>query len=75
MVKTKKTRVSNSKPFIGKPSPGEKCPGIEPDFLFYEVEDKNKFDSGDEAVIHVKTDKYSMANKKNTKKTTLPVIK
>ena len=68
-------RVSNTNPLMGKPFPGEKHNGIKTAIKFYKVEDDNKSDSGDKSVIHFKIYKASMANKKNTKKLTYPVIK
>ena len=46
MAKTTKTRVSNYKPFIGEPLPGDKRPGFNPDICLYEVEDNDMSDSG-----------------------------
>ena len=46
MAKTTRTRVSNYKPFIGKPLPGDKRPGFNPDICLYEVEDNDMSDSG-----------------------------
>ena len=67
--------VSNTKPSARNNLPGDKHTGLEPAILFYEVEDDDNYDSGNEAVIHVKIDKSLTATKQNTKKWTSPVIK
>ena len=75
MEKTTKTRVSNFKPFIGEPSPGDQRPGIKPSIHFYGVEENDNYDSGEKAIIHVKIDIFSTATKQNTKNLNFPVIK
>ena len=67
--------VSNTKPLTGDHLPGDKYTGLDPAILFYEVEDDDNYDSGNEAVIHVKIDKSLRDTKQNTKKWTFPVIK
>ena len=67
--------VSNTKPLTGDHLPGDKYTGIDPAILLYEVEDDDNYDSGNEAVIHVKIDKSLTATKQNTKKLTFTAIK
>ena len=75
VVKTIKIRVSNNNTFTGKYFTGDKHPGLDPDFRFYEVEYDDKYDSGNESVINIKIDKSLTTTKKNTKNITSPVIK
>ena len=75
MSKTIKNRVSNPKPLTGKPDTGDNCPWPEPAICFYKMEDDDKSDSGDDAVIHVKIDKSSTDTKQNVNNLTFPVIK
>ena len=44
--KTTKTRVSNSKLYIGEPLPGDKCLRLNPDIRYYVVEDECNYDGG-----------------------------
>ena len=59
----------------GKPFTGDKCTWPEPAICFYDVEDYDKSDSVDDAVINVKMYKASTDNKKNSNILTFPVIK
>ena len=61
--------------FAGKPFTGDKCTCPEQDIFFYEVEDYDKSDSGDNSVIHVKIDKSSTDTKQNFNNLTFAVIK
>ena len=54
---------------------GDKRPRLKSEIRFYEVEDDDNYDGGYEAVIHIKIDKASRANKHNTNKLTFPVTK
>ena len=38
-----------------EPFTGDKCPCTEPAICFYEVEDDDKYDIGNDAVIHYST--------------------
>ena len=74
MEKTKNMGVSNSNPFTGKYSPGDKHSRLEWAIHFYEVEDNDKSNIGDEEVIHFKIDKALSATNQNIKKMTFQVI-
>ena len=58
-----------------EPFTGDKCPCTEPAICFYEVEDDDKYDSGNDAVIHLKINKASTDTKQNINKLTFPVMK
>ena len=75
MTKTINARVSNPEPLTGKTVLGDRHSRLYPDICLWEVEDYDKYDSGDDEVIHVKIDKSYTANKKNSKNQTFPVIK
>ena len=75
MEKTIKARVSNTKPLTGNNFTGDKHPRLKTYIWFCKVEDSDKYDNGNEAVIHIKIYKSSEATKKNTKKPTFSVIK
>ena len=74
MGKTTNTRVYNSKLLSSKPFPGDKCTSLDTETLFCKVEDGDKSDIEDEAVIHVKIDKSGASNKQNLKRLKFPVI-
>ena len=73
--KTTNTRVSNPNTLDGNPFPGDKRPGLEPDILFYKLEDDDESDIGDESVIHIKIYKIGASTKQNLQRITIPVIK
>ena len=59
----------------GKPFTGDKCTWPEPAICFYDVEDYDKSDSVDDAIIDVKIHKVSLTNNQNTNNLACPVIK
>ena len=75
MAKTINTRVSNTKPLTGNTFTGDKRPVFNPDICLYRVEDNDKSDNVNDAVIHIKIDKYSTDTKQNINNLTFPVIK
>ena len=68
MAKTISTRnvakASTTKP-LGKPLPGDKFLGIEPAIRFYEIEDGDKTEEGEESEIFIMRDKILTVTLKN----------
>ena len=75
MAKTVNIRVSDPNPLTGNPFQWGKSPRLEPAIHFYQVEDDDNSDSGDESVIQVKIEKSGAATKQYLKRLTLSVIK
>ena len=66
-------KASTAKP-LGKPPPGDKTCGIEPDIRFYEIEDGDETEKGEESEILVVYDSSLAASKKNLVKRQFPYI-
>ena len=56
-------KASAAKP-LGKPPPGDKTPGLEPAIRFYELEDGDKTEEGEESEILVIHDSRLVVSKK-----------
>ena len=66
-------KASSAKP-LGKPPPGDKTCGIEPAIRFYEIEDGDETEKGEESEILVVYDSSLAASKKNLVKRQFPYI-
>ena len=77
MAKTISNKISakdsSVKP-LGKPPPGDKTFGLEPDILFYAIEYLDETEKGEEAEILVVYDSSLAASKQNLIKRNFPYI-